>query len=610
MKNKMIFALIKKEVAEIFKDKKLLFAIFVIPVLLYPFILLFGFMGFSAGNSISSGGSNNVLIQGEVPDLFYEVINEESYYNYNFTTDDTLDHYANKIVFNDDETVTITRTINDFSSMEEIEFTTIFEKLKLKEYEKHYQENNLEINFIETNELKFIEEGEVSKVFSKVIGMILPYMSMLLVVSVIISLTIDSVIGEKEKNTLETLLSLPIKTFDIIISKLIVISGFSLLSLTINFLVMGLIFLAIVLTIGVELIQNIFGTTNIISLLAMFFNLYFLLFLVCIFISSVVMCLVVYCKDNKQAYSYTSFLTILIMFPALIGTNDNIELNFMYSLIPIVNMSLLIKEILLNEFNLIYLIIVYASYIIYTLLTIKFLTYSFSNETVLFDNKNSLQILNRKFLKKGSLPKVGDGILLYFIVLAVLFFSQLILPILIKDFILSTLMIQILIFIVPLGYALYCKFDLKKLYSLNKFKIKYLIIGFFLVFIFASVNLLLQSKLVIIFSEQAKALEEFSKILSFEKSIFTAMVISLAPAIFEECLFRGFLFKAFKGFEKPFVAILVTSILFGIFHLNIFQFFTGILLGIPLAYITYKSKSIYPAMVLHLLNNLIIYLIS
>lgn len=81
------------------------------------------------------------------------------------------------------------------------------------------------------------------------------------------------------------------------------------------------------------------------------------------------------------------------------------------------------------------------------------------------------------------------------------------------------------------------------------------------------------------------------------------LFIGVVPAVCEELLFRGYMFRAFEKSVKLITAILVTSFIFGLFHLDITGVLPRMFLGALLAYVTWTSDSLYPAMVGHLVNN-------
>ena len=91
---------------------------------------------------------------------------------------------------------------------------------------------------------------------------------------------------------------------------------------------------------------------------------------------------------------------------------------------------------------------------------------------------------------------------------------------------------------------------------------------------------------------------EYPVWLLFVNIFFTAVL----PAICEEFAHRGMILSA----ETPFgfwKAIIISSLLFGLLHLNIEQFFYATLIGIFLGYLTSKTFSIIPAMIIHFMNN-------
>ncbi len=81
------------------------------------------------------------------------------------------------------------------------------------------------------------------------------------------------------------------------------------------------------------------------------------------------------------------------------------------------------------------------------------------------------------------------------------------------------------------------------------------------------------------------------------------LFIGITPAICEELLFRGYMFRAFEKSTRLITTILVTSIVFSMFHLDVMGFLPRMFLGVLLAYVTWTSNSLYPAMLGHLVNN-------
>lgn len=91
---------------------------------------------------------------------------------------------------------------------------------------------------------------------------------------------------------------------------------------------------------------------------------------------------------------------------------------------------------------------------------------------------------------------------------------------------------------------------------------------------------------------------------SGKKYLLSLFVIGLSPGICEEIMFRGTIMRAYESMGKK-KAIIYSSILFGIFHLNLQNLIGPIFLGFILATILYKTNSIYASMLGHGISNTI-----
>lgn len=80
------------------------------------------------------------------------------------------------------------------------------------------------------------------------------------------------------------------------------------------------------------------------------------------------------------------------------------------------------------------------------------------------------------------------------------------------------------------------------------------------------------------------------------------ITLVIAPAICEELLFRGIIFKGLKKYGKLF-SIIISSLMFCIFHMSISQTVYPILMGMLLAVIMFYENNIYYCIAVHLTNN-------
>lgn len=87
------------------------------------------------------------------------------------------------------------------------------------------------------------------------------------------------------------------------------------------------------------------------------------------------------------------------------------------------------------------------------------------------------------------------------------------------------------------------------------------------------------------------------------------LLIAVAAPFIEETLFRGLLFGGLRTYFGCWTAITISAVIFSALHLELIGFFPRFMLGVGLGYLYVKHKSLYPAIGLHALNNLIAVLI-
>lgn len=93
----------------------------------------------------------------------------------------------------------------------------------------------------------------------------------------------------------------------------------------------------------------------------------------------------------------------------------------------------------------------------------------------------------------------------------------------------------------------------------------------------------------------------FERMITFDLAGF--LTVAVAAPILEELIFRGIVLKTFLKKYKPMKAIVLSALLFGIVHFNPWQFIAAFAMGIAIAWVYYQTKSIFPAIFIHFVNN-------
>ncbi len=161
---------------------------------------------------------------------------------------------------------------------------------------------------------------------------------------------IDLTAGEKERGTMETILSSPISRLDLVCGKFLLVFSASLATAILSVISMGGSFAILGHTNlmnsssgGQTLALNL-GLLSVVSVFLMALPLAFLF-------SAVLMTVALFAKSYKEAQSYLTPMTFVIVIPAVASVMPGVELTPKLALIPILNTSLVCKEIIAGTYH-------------------------------------------------------------------------------------------------------------------------------------------------------------------------------------------------------------------------------------------------------------------
>ncbi|NRA10747.1 MAG: ABC transporter permease [Crocinitomicaceae bacterium] len=357
----MIFTIFKKELKDTLRDKRTLIMMLVIPVLIFP-IILNVFVGISASFSEEAakktikigivGNEDNYVVKHmeELPDemgkkeiTFYKdtlelikAIELDSIQIGMYFVSDFKKYMAEKtpapvsIYFNATDMGIKDRAELYMSTIEDIATQERYVAMNLKESE---------LRPIETS-YNNIASGK--EMIGKLAGGILPYIFIAFGFIGCMYPAIDLFTGEKERGTIETLLTTPVLRWQILFGKMgvVVLSGL----LAASCALLGLFISIEVLDIvdNEELLNIIHGILN----FKFIIMLYALLIPLTVFFAGVMIPIAVYAKSFKEAQSIITPLNIVMVLPAMVGFFPGIELDGTTALIPVVNVVLATKELI------------------------------------------------------------------------------------------------------------------------------------------------------------------------------------------------------------------------------------------------------------------------
>jgi len=209
------------------------------------------------------------------------------------------------------------------------------------------------------------------------VGGFLPYIFIIFCFMGCMYPAIELITGEKEKGTMETLLTVPASRFKILVGKILAIAlvGLSAALMTILGMVIALKLLPDIPTAFLNILNDMVTPKFIIMLFAMLFPL-------SIFFAGFLSALVIRAKSFKEAQSLVTPMTFVIIIPALIATLPGVELGWQTSLIPVLNIALATKEIIAGTINMLQYATVVTSLVVLALIAAYVSYKQFSRESM------------------------------------------------------------------------------------------------------------------------------------------------------------------------------------------------------------------------------------
>ncbi|MTI69424.1 MAG: ABC transporter permease [Firmicutes bacterium] len=392
MNIRYMLIVLRKELKDTFRDKKTIFSSIIIPILIFPILVL----------ALGSGASDMLeeekrpievaIIGNENTSIFtylkkHKNIEIKSYTNPEKALKDLKIKAIIKIDTNFDETINENKTVNldiiydessQKSAMAKPRLERIIDEYSNKILEERLKALNIKPNIlnvvnINTKSVTIKDNGFALMMFSMMLPMLLTIWS---AIGGIPAAT-DLGAGEKERKTLEALLTTKASRVSILLGKYftIVIAGImGTLASLLGFLIASKLnpdFLGS----GVSLPPSSIG---IIAIFCVGLSLTF---------SGIELAISFYARNFKEAQTYLTPLTIILLIPAYLTMYlDGRAIPEVYFNIPIINIISIIKEVLVSVINPLHIFIVLLWTILYVSISIFITVRMFNKESVIFRN--------------------------------------------------------------------------------------------------------------------------------------------------------------------------------------------------------------------------------
>src|SRR5229473_5916130 len=231
-------------------------------------------------------------------------------------------------------------------------------------------------------EIKKENAAPPEKVSGAGIGSFIGYMVIILSMTGAMYPAIDLTAGEKERGTMETILSSPVSRLDLVLGKFLLVFSASLTTAILSVISMGGSFAILghsqaVASSGDKVLQMNLGWVSIVAVFLMALPL-------SVLFSALLMTIALFAKTYKEAQSYLTPMTFVVVIPAVASLMPGVELTPKLSLIPILNVSLLCKELVAGTYHWNFIAIIFSSSCVYAAFALFLAIKMFQRESVLF----------------------------------------------------------------------------------------------------------------------------------------------------------------------------------------------------------------------------------
>jgi len=393
----IIFSIFKKELTDVLRDRRTLFFMIVIPVIVMPLIFI-GSIKFQEYQSKKSDekvlniGLINKTSDSQIRDY---LLDQKGVYLVEDIDLDSLElgikndslqgglyihkNFINDISSNGMGEVEVYYKSSDLMSKAKNRIYNALDIYKNEVVSERLSEFNVDKGLLEPLDIINKDMSTKKETIGKAVGGLIPYMLVIFIFLGAMYPAIDLGAGEKERGSLETLLSSPATKFEITVGKLMVVSLAGMVS-------------GLISVVGISAPFYFLGNipdqikSTVLEIISPFIivSVIILMIPIAIFFASMLLSISFYARSFKEAQSLMGPLNIIIIVPLMLTLGPGIEIDHITALIPLINVGLLTKEILAGSAQPIYFIETLSSLLFFAAIGIRFSVYWFNKENTIF----------------------------------------------------------------------------------------------------------------------------------------------------------------------------------------------------------------------------------
>lgn len=427
---------------------------------------------------------------------------------------------------------------------------------------------------------------------------------------------IDLCAGEKERGTLETLLSSPARRNEIVWGKLLTVATFSVSSALLNLLSMhttaGLIVKQLA-SAGSPQVADALGPLPIHAL----GWLVLLLLPMAAFFSALALAVAALARSTKEGQYYLMPLLLVTLPLVSLPMIPSLALNLGTSLVPVSGAVFLVRSLIEGRYAeaMIHLPVVIMVTVTCCLLSIRWAIRQFESESVMFRESDRWSLnawLHQLWRDRGMTASPAEAILCGLIILVAMFFAQFMAGSSIADWpsvVVMTVAVQIGLILTPcLLMAIFLTRSIRKALRIHQVQPSHLFAAICLGVTLHPTYTALGNAIRYVYSlgdQIQAALAHFSQLIYAQPLWAVLLLLAILPAVCEELTFRGFIFGGLVKQSGTLRAILITSLFFGFTHTILQQSIAACIMGLMLGLIAWRTGGVICCICVHVINNVL-----
>lgn len=447
----------------------------------------------------------------------------------------------------------------------------------------------------------------------------IPLILILMTITGAVYPAIDLTAGERERGTLEVLIAAPVSRLGLLFAKYVAVVVVAMLTALTN---LGMMTLTLTVSkLGVQIFPGGLTVELVLAVLL-------LLLLFSAFFSALLLVVTSFARSFKEAQAYIVPLVLLTLIPGMITLLPGIQLRGLLTVAPLMNMVLLARDLFEQRAHFASASLVLLSTSLYAAAALALAAKIFGAEAVLYSEQSGWSEL----FHRPSEPQPAGSVGAALVSMALMFPLAYLLPRLLgppgktefAGWLLLLGTFSVVTFAgVPLVAAWLGRVRFRDGFGLRMPSwtglIGALLLGLTL-WVFVHEGLQWMREQGLTSDESLRRFRTQMQLLLLRwrtvSPFLVILTVAALPALSEELFFRGYLFQALQTASGSITAIVLSSLLFGLFHLVTAmgmmseRFLVTTLLGLVLGIVRWRTGSVLPGMLLHAAHNSVLVLIT